>query len=110
MRKTRASATEWATRVQGWRASGETAQAYAQRQGWNVSTLRCWASRLGRAPAGEDAPVPRSFVRVVARREAEQEVSPGVLEVVLAGARVIRVAPGADLEFLCAVVESLEVR
>lgn len=52
-----ADAATWARRVEEWRASGESAPTYARGRGFAPSTLRWWASRLGRRETG--------FVRVV---------------------------------------------
>lgn len=51
----------WAKRVASWRASGLTAAEYSVGRGFAPSTLRFWASRLGRQ---------RQVVRVVRAESA----------------------------------------
>jgi hypothetical protein len=48
-RAERTPRAEWSKRVARWRASGLTASEFASRHGFNVTTLRWWSSRLGRA-------------------------------------------------------------
>lgn len=63
-----ADAATWARRVEEWRASGESAPTYARGRGFAPSTLRWWASRLGRRETG--------FVRVVtASRDREEPIT-----------------------------------
>lgn len=50
----RSKRDEWAKRVEGWRRSGLSAMAFAQREGFNGYTLRWWASELRRAPIIDD--------------------------------------------------------
>ena len=111
MRRARASAADWAIRVATWRTSGESAERYAEGQGWNVRTLRWWSSRVGRAQAASEASGTARFVRLIGRRDdVGRDEQGGGIEVVLAGARAIRIRPGADLELLRAVVQALESR
>jgi hypothetical protein len=92
----RVSESEWQTRIAAWRASGQTAAAFAQAHGYAVGTLRWWSSRLRRRAAAR-------FVRLVPR--AAVTASPEVvLEV--GGARV-RVARGFDAALLAQVVAAL---
>ena len=46
-----ASSEIWAKRVAAWRASGQTADAFAAGHGFAGSTLRWWASHAGRRKA-----------------------------------------------------------
>jgi hypothetical protein len=87
---------KWAEHVRAWRASGEEAAAFAAGKGFQASTLRWWASQLGREE-------PVRLVPVVARpsRGAVGEV---VVEV--GGARV-RVTSGFDSVLLAQVVRAL---
>lgn len=107
MARLRARASEWAERVGAWRASGDTAEVFAEQHGWNARTLRWWESHLRRS---QSVGVPQAgFVRLIERRDGATPVvvSPA-LEVVLGRGRAIRVAPGADLELLRAVVDALD--
>jgi hypothetical protein len=80
-----ADAKTWARRVADWRASGETASTFAAGRGFAPSTLRWWASRLGRSEG--------AFVRVV--RAAAAPAPERAIEIELAGVRV-RVTSGFD--------------
>jgi len=113
MARPRASAAEWAKRVRGWRASGDSAAVYAEQRGWNAGTLTWWASRVGRAKTRAEPAV--AFVRVVERREdavatPEERPQAGAIEVQLGRGRTIRVVQGVDVELLRAVVDALEAR
>jgi hypothetical protein len=113
MAAAKASASEWAARVRAWRASGESADEFAPRHGWNARTLTWWASRLRRSRSASASPTPSpvGFVRLVARRDEEgRERRAGAIEVVLERGPTVRVEPGADLDLLRAVVDALEVR
>lgn len=87
----------WAKRVAGWRASGQTAAEFAAGRGYAGSTLRWWASRLGRER--------RAFVRVVAK-PADAPSGDGALEVEVGGVRV-HVRAGFDRVALVALLEVL---
>jgi len=61
--------TKWTERVAAWRASGQSAEEFAQHKGFKASTLKFWASRLrtsARRPTATSAASPR-LVRLVAR-------------------------------------------
>jgi hypothetical protein len=49
---------KWRGHVARWRASGETAEAFSERHGLVVGTLRYWSSRLRRLAAEGDQPKP----------------------------------------------------
>lgn len=85
----------WAKRVAAWRASGESATVFAGREGYGASSLRNWASRLGRDVG---------LVRVV-RSEPAQSKAEGI-EIRVGAARVV-VPPGADTESLRMVLDAL---
>jgi hypothetical protein len=60
--------SKWTERVQTWKSSGQSADDYAQGQGYAASTLRWWASRLGRRVStepGEAKPKAAPRVRMV---------------------------------------------
>jgi hypothetical protein len=89
MRRARASAGDWAIRVEQWRTSGELAERYAEGQGWNVRTLRWWSSLVGPARAASVASGRARFVRLVGRRDdVGRDEEGGGIEVVMAGGRV----------------------
>ena len=87
----------WAKRVEAWRASGETADVFAQGKGYEGSTLRWWSSRLGRAEQ------PR-FLRLVPKGGGVQVDAAVVVEV---GHARIRVKEGFDTKLLAEVVAAL---
>lgn len=88
---------KWAERVRAWRASGETAAAFAERHGFSESTLHGWSSRLSRGEAPQ-------FLRLVAKGP-EPRASPELV-VEVGGARV-RVREGFDRGLLAEVVRAL---
>jgi hypothetical protein len=90
---------KWTERVRAWRASGQDASAFAAGKEFEASTLRWWASRLGR----EERP---RIVAVV--RRARSPVTPGDIVVEVGGARV-RVTPGFDGALLAEVVRALSL-
>lgn len=90
-----ADAKTWAKRVSEWRASGETAGAFASGRGFAPSTLRWWASRLARNESG--------LVRVVTAAPA---VVRSAIAIELAGARVL-VTAGFDRAALADVLAVL---
>jgi len=90
-----ASAEVWVKRVEEWRASGQSAVAFAAGRGYEGSTLRWWASRLARqqpalvrvVPASEvarDAGIELHVggVRVVVRRGFDRALLADVLDVI----------------------------
>lgn len=91
-----AAAKTWAKRVASWRASGQTADAFAAGRGFAASTLRWWGSRLGRRDSG--------FVQVVTAPVAVAR--DGVVELDVGGVRVL-VRVGFDRAVLAAVLDVL---
>jgi hypothetical protein len=89
---------KWAARVRAWRASGQAATAFAAGRGFEASTLRWWASQLGRE-------APLRIVPVVARL---QSAAPEASMVVEVGVARVRVTPGFDGALLAQVVRALE--
>ena len=96
MTATRTTEETWAKRVEAWRASGETADVFAQGQGYEGSTLRWWSSRLGRASP--------QFLRLVPKASAVQVDAGLVVEV---GHARVRVMAGFDTKLLAEVVAAL---
>ena len=109
MVKTRTKAAEWVRRVALWESSGETAEAFAAREGWNARTLTWWGAQFRRR-GGRDAAtsLTPSFVKVVERRETAAAAAP--LELVVPRIGTVRISTGTDLVFLRAVVDALGVR
>jgi len=87
----------WSQRVRTWRASGETADAFAHGKGYAGSTLRWWASRLGR---GETS----GFVRLVPKAPDGHHEAALVVEV---GRARVHVKAGFDTKLLAEVVAAL---
>jgi len=87
----------WTKRVEAWRASGETAEVFAQGKGFEGSTLRWWSSRLGR-------PERPRFVRLLPKACAGQVDAGVVVEV---GHARVRVKAGFDTKLLAEVVAAL---
>jgi hypothetical protein len=96
--------TKWSERVRDWRASGKSAEEYAEGQGFKGSTLRFWASNLRRVEAAPSAPAkPRvRMLRVVARSPS----SDASIEVVVGKMRVV-VRRGFDAALLRQVFDAL---
>jgi hypothetical protein len=97
---TKKTEAKWAERVRAWRASGETAEEFAERQGYAPSTLQVWSSRVARAEA------PR-FLRVVPQPKAAAAVAADAGLVVEVGSSRVRVTTGFDAALLVEVVRVL---
>jgi transposase len=96
----------WRSRVEAWRASGMTAEAFAVEHDFPVGTLRSWSSRLGREARRPSSPVIR-LARVV-RRPASPVSEPRhggiVIELVGVAARVF-VEGQVDRQMLATVLD-----
>lgn len=111
-----ATEARWAGRVQDWRASGKTAEAFAAGQPFEPSTLRYWASRLkALAVAPTTAPEiagPKevAMARVIRRRRSQPVAGRGAetseIAIAIGDAR-ITVGRGFDPELLRHVVAAL---
>lgn len=77
---------EWAKRVEGWRRSGLSAMAFAEREGFNGYTLRWWACQLRREPIIED--LRPKFVEVMVPVPAAPVIAESI-EVLVRGVRVM---------------------
>jgi hypothetical protein len=93
----RGTRAQWADRVRRWRASGQSAAAFAALEGVKPTTLQWWSSQLKSALA------PHGFIEVV------QPAAPanGVIEVILADDLRIRVSGQFDPAVLRRVVAAL---
>jgi hypothetical protein len=117
----------WVERVVAWRASGVSAAEYCKDKEYDVSALRTWSSRLGRAGKVPRLPVgrrprksanrskspPSGFARVVTKAGPAQLGSainarePECALVVVVGRARLEVAAGFDPELLRSVVAAL---
>lgn len=97
-----AGASVWEKRVAAWRASGLSADAFAEGRGFAGATLRWWSSRL---KSGARARGATSEVRLAQVVRAPRPVAHGVV-VELRGARVL-VPPGVDEATLATVIAAL---
>ncbi len=89
----------WRERVDAWRTSGLTADAFAAGQTFSASTLRWWSSRLGRAPSV-------AFLELLPRPSTASP-PPSCDLVIEVGPARVRVTPGFDPTLLTAVVRAL---
>jgi hypothetical protein len=113
--------TKWAERVKEWKASGQTAKAFAHGREFKPSTLTYWAYRLrqvarrpaasavGDGPATPSITTPRvRMVRVRPTRMRRPSSTPESATMVIAiGAARIEVQSGFDRGLLTAVLETL---
>lgn len=103
--------SKWQKRVAQWRASGETAEAFSAREGFAVSTLRGWSSKLGRAKAAPASVAMVQVVRTPAVAAAPPRSAVGAIVVELVEARArITVETGVDAATLKTVFAALGVR
>jgi transposase len=98
-------ASEWAARVEAWRASGLSAQKYCAGREYSASTLLWWSSKLGRKGAVGGSRGEVRFARVV---QAASSETARTLVVQVGGARV-EVPCGTDQATLAAVFEALGI-
>jgi hypothetical protein len=98
---------KWASRVQAWRASGMTAEAFVEGQGYKAATLRWHASRLrsGAPPRRESSREERGSALVLAR--VVRVGSPPTALAITVGAARIEVTAGFEPSLLRAVVACL---
>ena len=98
---------KWASRVQAWRASGKTAEAFVEGQGYKSATLKWHASRMRSAARLVRGSSPDERGDAVALARVVRVGSPrAALAITVGGAR-IEVAPGFDPSLLYAVVACL---
>ena len=118
--------SKWAERVREWKASGQTAKAFAQGRDFKASTLTYWAYRVRRIGGRPVAPATRQEsatglattpqVRMVrvrptrARRKspnAAAAAGTGATMVIAIGAARIEVRSDCDRALLAQIVEAL---
>lgn len=116
-RRARRSAAEWQTEVTGWRASGLTAQQYAESRGVHAGTLMGWASRLAKSAVrsrqggSRKAEAARFIpVRVVAPSSAgrSDDCPRLAAEVILTSGRRVRLSGELRLDQLSQLLDALE--
>jgi hypothetical protein len=95
---------KWTARVQEWRASGKSAEAFADGQGFKPSTLRVWSSKL-KTPAASTRPSVK-LTRVVRTQPAPPVVEERGVEIVIGKAHIV-VRPGFDASLLREVLAAL---
>jgi hypothetical protein len=96
----RGTRAQWADRVRRWRASGQSAAAFAALEGVKPTTLQWWSSQLKMA-----ALVP-GFIEVV-QPVALPSPTDGLVEVILSNDVRIRVSGQFDLAVLRRAVAAL---
>lgn len=101
----KAAKVTWQRHVARWRASGETAAAFAAREGIKVGTLRWWSSRLQRDAVAGPGQAPVSMVQLV-RIPSKAGGAGVVVDLMDVRARVM-VEPGFDRETFALVLEML---
>jgi transposase len=93
---------QWRRWIKEWQASGLTVQIFCDRRGLEEHRFYAWRRELARRDAATVSFVP---VRIV----ADAGPAPaGALEVVVAGGRTLRVAPGFDAPTLRQLLAVLE--
>lgn len=83
----RASAAQWAKRVERWKDSGLTAKEFAAETGINSSTLSYWRWKLAAKDAGRKPPGKPAAARTARKRRLRtktREVTPRFVEVPVA--------------------------
>ena len=100
--------TKWSERIRDWRASGKSAEEYAEGRGFKGSTLRFWASKLRQvASVGAPASAPKRRVRMM-RVVPRSAWSQAAIEIAVGSARVM-VRNGFDVSLLRQVIAALGV-
>ena len=83
----------WRSHVAAWRASGETAEAFATAHGLTVGTLRWWSSRLQREARKPVVRLAR-VVRATPKVDVPEAHEPGRMTIELLDLRVRVVVQG----------------
>jgi transposase len=100
-------ASEWATRIAAWRASGKTAKDFCKGGEYKAERLLWWSSDLNRRRISQPPGNAVALTRVIRKTEAHFQ-SCGV--VVHVGSVRIEVPPGADKATVSTVLELLAAR
>lgn len=101
--------SKWAERVQTWKSSGQSADDYARGQGFAASTLRWWASRLGRKVSAEPGVAePKAAAPRVRMLRVVSAAKPTTRSLTIrVGAAYVEVGAGFDRALLRELVETL---
>lgn len=104
-------AAQWQERVDAWKASGQSADAFATGKGFSGKTLRWWSCELGRRRREQKAPSPTradapKIARVVRTSRSRSEQQDDSLHVEVGHARIV-VRRGFDASLLHDVVHAL---
>jgi hypothetical protein len=105
-----ATESKWAERVREWKASGQTAKAFAEGRDFKASTLVYWASCLRRGRVGAIPTQKRSQKRPPRVRMARVVRTPARVDdsiVVAVGVARMAVRAGFDEALLRRVVKAL---
>jgi hypothetical protein len=98
--------SKWSERVREWKASGQTAKAFAEGRDFKASTLVYWASCLRRGRVGAAAPKKRQpRVRMARVVRSQSRVDDSIM--VAVGAARVAVRAGFDEALLRRVVKAL---
>lgn len=103
-----AKASEWASRVASWRASGLTSSEFSKGRGYSHKSLLWWSCQLRRKPVSTPARTGGvRLARVIRPTPSVPAVTAVLVEI--DGARVA-VSSGANAETLRAVFDALRAR
>lgn len=104
-----AKASEWASRVASWRASGLTSNEFCKGRGYSPKSLLWWSCQLRRK--GVETPSRTGGVRLarVIRSTPRASAVTTTVLIEIEGARVA-VSSGANAEMLRAVFDALRAR
>jgi transposase len=100
-------ASEWATRVAAWRASGKIAREFCKGRDYTAARLLWWSSDLKRRGISE--PPESSVVLTRVTRKSEARLQPFAIVVHLGSVR-IEVPAGADRATISTVLDALSSR
>ena len=100
-------ASEWATRIATWRASGKTAREFCKGRDYEAGRLLWWSSDLKRRGIADPTESSVVLARVIRKPEVRLQ-SPAI--VVHLGSVRVEVPAGADKATISTVLEVLSTR
>jgi transposase len=100
-------ASEWATRIAAWRASGKTAKEFCKGRDYAASRLLWWSSDLKRRGIAQTVANPAVLTRVIRKGEPPRSSVAAVLHL---GSIRVEVPAGADRATLSTVLDVLSAR
>jgi hypothetical protein len=108
----RRKAAEWKRLVDAWRASGESAEAYAVRAGVRAKTLEWWSAELARRgrvkiPTPGSPPPAVTFLPVAVRGADSVERANSVFARIEVGAFTVQVLPNANMALVAELCRAL---